>query len=171
MSVTYVVKTNLPPEMVTQVGLEIFAHWVSFALGQATLGGKRLVYPTGRYAASIQFKQEGESVVSINADGIEAEVIEHGHQAVDLKMKLQHGRAYPMHRRVGGTAGTTLRRIGSTPASRKPEMWAELKGSTGSGFASIGPNSPADSWIIPAMPAYSPAMILAAQAQKAARDG
>jgi hypothetical protein len=166
-SFNYVVKTNLPPEQLSQFAAEVFAQWVEFALGQRALGNKRLVYPTGRYAASIAFRQEGESSIAIVASAPEAEIIEQGHGAVDLKTKLQMGKAYLMHRRTGATPGTRLRRIGAGPPSAKPRIWAELHQQTASGFASIGPNSAPDSWIIPAMPAYSPAMILAAQAQAA----
>jgi hypothetical protein len=44
-------------------------------------------------------------------------------------------------------------------------MWAEMRRSERAGYASIGPNSPPDSWVIPAMPAYSTAAILQAQAE------
>lgn len=168
-SFNYVVKTDLPPDQLSQLAISIFTEWVEFALGQRALGNKRLVYPTGRYAASIAYKQEGESSIAIVASAPEAEIIEQGHGSIDLKTKLQHGRAYPMRRPPGSTPGTPLRRIGAGPPSMKPKMWAELHQQTASGFASIGANSPPDSWIIPAMPAYSPAMILAAQAQAEAR--
>lgn len=164
----YVVKTNLPPDQLSLLATEVFTRWVEFALGQRALGNKQLVYPTGRYAASIEYRQEGESSIAIVASAPEAEILEQGHDAVDLKTKLQQGRAYLMHRRSGATPGTSLRRIGSGPPSTKPRIWAELHQQTASGFASIGPNSAPDSWIIPPMPAYSPAMILAAQAQTAA---
>lgn len=168
-SFSYVVRTNLPPEQVNRVGLEIFAKWVEFARGMTTLGGRRLVYPTGRYASSIRFEKTGEASVAIIADeeiAPEALFLETGHGPIDLKTKLQHGRAYPMHRPLGGTPGTTLRRTGAGPA--KPSMWAEVRAAGSSGFASIGPNSPADSWIIPAMAAYNPASFLASMARSMA---
>lgn len=145
--------------------MEVFSRWVEFALGGAAIGSHRLIYPTGKYAASIQYRQEGESAIAVVATAPEAEIIEQGHAAVDLKTKLLQGKAYRIKRRTGATPGTALRRIGSGPPSMKPQMWAQLHRNTNSGFASIGPNSSPDSWIIPAMPAYSPAMILAAQAQ------
>lgn len=168
-SFSYVVKTNLPPEQLTLLAVDIFIKWVEFALGQTSLGGKRLVYPSGRYAASIQFRQEGEANIAIVASGLVAQILESGHGPIDLKTKLQQGRAYPMRRPVGQVPGITLRRIGAGPPSLKPHLWAQLRVKEASGFASIGPNSAPDSWVIPAMPAYSPAMILAAQAQAAAR--
>ncbi len=168
-SFSYVVKTNLPPEQLTQLAVEVFARWVEFALGQSSLNNKRLIYPSGRYAASIEYRQQGEASVAIVASDPIAVILEGGHGPIDLKTKLQHGRAYPMRRPTGQVPGISLRRIGAGPPSLKPHMWAQLRQREASGFASIGPNSPADSWVIPAMPAYSPALILAAQAQAEAR--
>ncbi len=154
--------------MVSQIAVEIFVRWVDFALGNTALGNKRLVYPSGRYAASIQYRQEGAATIAISATAPEADIIEYGHRAVDLKTKLTMGKTYKMHRPTGYTPGTRLRRIGASPASMKPQMWAELHASEASGFARLGPNSPPGSWIIPPMMAYSPAMVLAAQAQREA---
>jgi hypothetical protein len=171
--VTYVIKTNLPPEAVTQIGMEIFARWVEFALGQASLGGRRLIYPTGRYASSISFQRVGAASVAIVADesvAPEAAVLEYGHGPVDLKTKLRPG-VYPMHRPPGGSAhqsATGLLRRGSGPPGMKPRMWAEIRQREASGYASVSPNSPPGSWIIPAMTPYAPAMMLAAMARSMA---
>ena len=168
-SVTYVIRTNLPPEAINNIGLIIFAKWLNFALGHTVLNGRRLLYPSGKYAASISYRKEGEAAVAIVADeGLapEAGILEQGHGPVDLKTKLQPGRAYPMHRPVNSNMNSTLRRIGSGPASMKPSMWAEIRMREFSGFASISANSAPDSWIIPTMPAYSPALVLAAQAKQ-----
>ena len=169
----YTVRTDLPPEMLSRVGLEIFRLWMDFAMGAGSLGGKRIVYPTGRYAAALQYRQEGASTVAIVADeklAPEAAILETGHVAVDLKMKLMKGRAYPMHRTQGAPASTGLRRTGSTvrPGTR-PQIWASARASEGNGFASIGPNSKPDSWIVPAMAAYSPAMVLSNMIESMAR--
>jgi len=169
VSFSYVVKTDLPPEQLSLLATEIFIRWVEFALGHSALGNKRLVYPSGRYAASIEYRQEGAASIAVVASAPHAEILEAGHGAIDLKTKLQMGRPYRMHRAVGATPGTSLRRVGAQPSSLKPRMWAELRQRTDTGLASIGPNSPADSWIIPPMPAYSPAMILAMQAQTTTR--
>jgi hypothetical protein len=161
--VVYVVRTNLPPEAVNFIGQYVYALWVGFALGREVLNGKRLIYPTGRYAASIQFKKEGQSAISVIADeeiAPEAAILESGHGPVDLKTKLMHGRPYPMHRTPGGGAGG-LRRAGGGPASTKPSVWADIRAGEFSGVASIGPNSPPDSWIIPAMTPYAPGMVIA----------
>ena len=152
--VYFVVKTDLDPAMVTRLGLEIYAKWIDFASGGLVLGGKRLVHPTGRYARSIQFRQLGESSVAVIADedvAPEAAILESGHGPVDLKQKLQRGRAYPMHRALHGS---------------RPLMWAQMRNT---GYASIGPNSPPDSWIIPAMSAYGVAANLARMAAGMAR--
>lgn len=169
----YVVKTDLDPTQLNRVGLHIFALWLDFALGNSVLNGRRIVYPTGKYAASLSFRQVGESAVAVVADediAPEAAVLESGHGPVDLKTRLAHGRAYPMHRPVGGNqAATGVRRVGSGPPGLRPSVWAEVRGREASGFASIGPNSPPDSWIIPPMTAYSPAATLARMASTIAR--
>lgn len=170
---SYVVRTNLPPEGVTSIGVDIFLMWLSFAMGEDSLAGKRLHYPSGRYAASISIRQVDAVTVAIVADesiAPEAAILETGHRSFDMKTVASlQGRAIPMHRPVGGTEGAPgLRRRGAGPASLRPRMWAELRRAEGSGFASFGPNSPAGSWIIPAMSAYSPGLTLATMARKMA---
>lgn len=168
----YLVQTDLPPEMLSQVGLEIFKLWMDFATGASSLGGKRIVYPTGRYASSIQYQEQGMATVAVVADARvarEAAILEVGHGRVDLKTKLRPGR-YPMHRPVDTRTNAPLRRVGpGGPVSTRPEMWAAARADNSSGYASIGPNSPPDSWIIPPMPAYSPALVLANMAAAMAR--
>jgi hypothetical protein len=168
VGVTYVIRTTLPPEAVTRIGMEIYALWVEFAMGQTSLGGKRLMYPTGRYASSIEFKKTGEASVGVIADEAiapEAKFIEHGHGAVDLKLKFQRGRPYPMHRPTGDAqhaAETGLKRVGSGPPGRQPRMWAEVRSRESSGYASIGVNSSPGSWVIPPMTPYAPSLVLSA---------
>jgi hypothetical protein len=191
---TYVVKTDLPPEAVNRIGLEIYKLWLDFALGRGSVGGRRLMYPSGKYASAIQFRQEGVATVAIIADesvAPEVGILETGHGRVDLKTKLQRGRAYPMHghrisggatRRAGPAAPARgLRMYASTSAGGvvtraraggvQAKMWAEVRSGTASGYASIGPNSPPDSWIIPPMLAYAPAANLARLAAQMARGG
>ena len=168
-----IASTNLDPKLVNQVALTIFAMWVDFALGRKPLGGRRLVYPTGRYAASLQFQQTGASQVAIFPDQTtapEAEYIEHGHGRVDLKQILAAG-VYPMHgkqvryqgkiTRSYQTGPTNLslrhglRRIGTGPENMSAStgrrrmkggetMWAQVKSRSATGFASIGPNTAID---------------------------
>lgn len=161
-----VIKTNLPPEQINEIGSMIFAKWLDFAMGRQILNGRRLMYPTGKYAASIQFRQLGEATVAILADpsiAPEASVLEYGHGSFDMKTKYQEGRSYPMHRArtVSNRANGGLRRVGSGPPGSTPRVWAEVRSRTATGFASFGPNSDPNSWIMPDMPAYSPMAALA----------
>jgi len=165
----YVVNTDLPPDELNRLGLEIYAKWRDFALGKTALpNGKRLIAPAGRYAASLQYKREGEAAVAIIADEAiapEARWLEEGHGAVDLKTILQHGKPYAMH----GTGIKASSRPKAGPPGKMMAMWVQTRSSRFSGFASIGPNSDPDSWIIPAMAAYSPARTFAAMASAMAR--
>jgi hypothetical protein len=158
----FVVETNLSPEQVSAVGVEIFKQWIEFAMGVRSLGGRMLKHPTGRYAAAISYAEVGAAKVSILAnpriDPV-ASLLETGHARFDLKTRFQKNRAYPMHRGSGGAPTLNAR------------MWASARRNTSTGFASIGENSAADSWILPAMPAYSPARILAELAAKMGREG
>jgi len=175
---SYIIRTNLPPETITQIGVEIFVMWLDFALGHTALNGKRLIYPSGKYASSLRLEQRGPATIAILADeelAPEAAVLETGHRSFDMKTVASlRNRAIPMHRPVGSVEhlrATGLRRVGSGPASLKSSMWAELRANTSSGFASFGPNSPADSWIIPPMMPYAPAMALATIARRAIAEG
>lgn len=169
---TYIVRTNLPPAAVTSIGVEIFLMWLDFALGGGTLNGKKIHYPSGRYAASISIKQVDPVTVAIVADesiAPEAAILETGHRSFDMKTVASlAGRSIPMHRPPGVVPGVPLGRIGSRQPGLKPQMWAEAKAAEGSGFASFGPNSAPGSWIIPAMAAYSPALTLSVLARKMA---
>lgn len=164
----HVILTNMAPQEVTRLTLEVYKRWMDFALGLSTLNGHRIVAPTGRYAKSLQVRWEDGIAVGVIADpsiAPEAAMIEHGHAAVDLKTKLAHGRPYPMHR-----AGPAPR-IGGGPNGVRSRLWSQIRSRTNTGYASIGPNSPANSWIIPPMPAYSPSATLAAMLADEVRRG
>jgi hypothetical protein len=172
-SATYVIRTDLDPAGVTRVAVEIFVMWMRFALGEEALNGKRLIYPSGRYASSISYRQIDPVTIAIMADesiAPEAAILETGHRSFDMKtVSRLAGRGLPMHRHVGDDVhaqATGLRRIGAGPP--RPSMWAEVHERGFSGFASFGPNSPPGSWIIPPMPAYSPALTLAAIGRRTA---
>ena len=171
----YTVQTNLDAEGVNQIGLAIFSEWLDFALGRNPIGGRMLAYPTGRYAASLQYKKLGEATVAIIADtniAPEAAILETGHISFDLKTKLIPGKAYKMHRMTGQnliTKALGLKRIGAGPPSLRASMWAQIRGNEANGFASFGPNSDPNSWIMPAMPAYAPALILSQMAKSMAQ--
>lgn len=162
----HVILTDMAPQDINRITLEIFKRWVDFAMGNLSLGGHRIVHPTGRYARAIQVQWEGGIAVGVIADASiapEVAMIEHGHAAVDLKQRLTHGRAYPMHR-TG-----QMPRVGGGPNGIRSRVWSQLRTRTMTGYASIGPNSPPDSWIIPPMPAYSPSAVLAAMASDMAK--
>ena len=188
--VSWVVHTDLPPEWVDRIGLEVFRRWMEFATGGAAAGSRQIVHPTGKYAASIQYQKLGEATVAIVADASmapEAAILETGHGSVDLKTKLRLG-VYPMHGdrpnpMNGPVPGYFLTGRGShgqpaaakavmaSPVTSRKSMWASMRKANATGFATLSPNSPAGSWIIPPMAAYAPAhtlaMMAAAQARKA----
>ncbi len=158
----YVINTNLPPEAVNRIGIEIFKRWLDFALGKGALGGKSIRAPTGRYASSIQYRQMGEASVAIISDAAvapEAMYLETGTRAYDMKKKFA-GRVFPMHRGSGGV-------------SFRPSMWASNRKAGFNGFAQVGPTKAKgqNAWIIPAMPAYAPARILTEIARQMANGG
>lgn len=168
----YEVHTDLPPDKLNEVGREIFTMWSEFALGLRELGGKMIHHPTGRYASSLRYLHFKESVVTIMADtkiAPEAAFIESGHRPINLLEKLTAGRTYPMHR------GTQFSYVGGGAKGKR--MWAEARASGFNGFATTpadgipihGENSSGTgpAWTIPAMPAYSPALILAELLQAA----
>lgn len=169
MTTTYDVMTDMDPQTVTAVSREIYRRWVDFALGRSKLGINTLMHPTGRYASSIQFKRWSATKISVFTDdnlAPEAEILEHGHGPIDLKKKLQPGKAYPMHRgREGqfGSAGYGKPVLNRTVAGRMKNIWARPRARGFTGFARVPTKitaANATSWIIPRMPAYAPAQYL-----------
>ena len=164
----WTVDTDLDPETVTAVGLEIFKAWVDFAMGKSDLGGKRIMHPTGRYASAIQFKKTGIARVAIivnETTAPEAGILETGHKAIDLKqIAALQGRSLPMHRGQKGSYGSA----GYGPPAlgggkRGAKMWAKSRAQGFTGFARVPTHitaENADSWIIPPMAAYSPSGFL-----------
>lgn len=159
----YTVFTDLAPDELTEVAFELMKKWVAFALGQDEIGGMRIQSPTGRYASSIRLEGRGINEVAIVADediAPEALYLEEGHTQVDLKQKLTAGRVYPMHRGTGSSGPI----LNSTFGGRANNVWAVPRAAGFNGFArvptQITPEN-AGSWIIPAMPAWSPAKHLA----------
>jgi hypothetical protein len=185
-----IVATDQSPEYLNTVALEIFNKWVSFARGRSSLGGRTLLHPTGRYAASISIRRYGTrhgvrssgaiptrtiSHVAIIADeklAPEAAILETGHRPIDMLQHLSPGRSYPIHRDSplpGVAAGAEFP---TTPygRSRVRKMWTVQRELGARGFARTpGLGSPRGAsntsgtgraWTIPAMPSYSPAQIL-----------
>lgn len=156
MAIVLDVFTDLEPWALNRVGLEIYRRWVEFAMGMTSLGNdnpRTLAHPTGRYASSISFHNMGPTHVAIIAEeslAIEAAILETGHGAVDLKQKLIHGRAYPMHR---GYAQTMPAVFNTSLRAWRRNVWGRVRASGATGYARVGDTG----WIIPAMPAYAPA--------------
>jgi hypothetical protein len=176
---TYEVQTDLDPQMLTTVGLAIYKRWVEFAMGRAGLNGRTLMHPTGRYASSIRFKQTGVASVAIFA--IEqplkagskysiAGLIEEGHDKVDLKTYFARGKVFRIDRgaktgKSGGPSGYEWSGEGHMSPRRnmaafnkRDNIWAARKQHGFTGFARLGGDP--EAWVIPAMPAYSPAKVL-----------
>lgn len=151
----YVVRTNLPPDKLSDLSVQVFRRWLEFALGLTEMNGHKLKHPTGKYASSLTYRQTGRASVQVFANeqtAPHANAIETGHTAIDMKQHLDMGRVYPMHGfdrpypSMGDYAGP----------SGKPIMWAYNRIQGFTGFARVGPSG----WVIPPMPAYSPAKIL-----------
>ena len=181
MNTTYEVKTNLDPEQLTEVAIETYIQWLKFALGQASIGGRTLQHPSGRYAASISWKRTGVASVAIVADesaAPEAGWIEEGHTGANMKDEMLAGgkvgkdgyryRDIPIREDSDTPVFDVAKAINNARGGRLPartgRMWAVAK-------AYIDPNNhlvrmtnrPGSSdWQIPDMPAYSPAANLAA---------
>ena len=163
---SYDVWTDLPPDQLTEIGMIIAKHWIAFAMGEETLNGYRIQNPTGRYASSITVTSDAPNHVAIMADedlAPEARWLEEGHGRYDMKSQFP-GRTFPMHRGAGAPI------LNSTFAGHANNVWATPRAEGFNGFArvpvTITPENQ-DSWIIPAMPAFSPAQYLAQYAQSA----
>lgn len=146
----YDVYTDLDPQTLTQVAIEVMLKWISFALGHEQLNGHMIENPTGLMASAVHIEQYADNHVAIIMDETiapEAGYMETGHASIDMKKYLKPGTYYPMHRGGGVFSG-----FAQTPprAPSKPGV-----GRTGWSMMY------ANSWIIPAMPAWSPASYLA----------
>ena len=163
-NIEYEVITDLPPAMLNTVGLEVFRLWTEFALGGTPLNRFRIHHPTGRYASSLSMRSIGPAAVAIMADeriAPEAGILEVGHDEIDLKQfQNLRGQVFPIHRGAAQIAP-----IAQRPGQKARSVWAQVRSSGFNGFArmpsKITPEN-ADSWVIPEMPAYAPAGVLAA---------
>ena len=150
MDYEYVVKTDLDISYVKQIAVEIFKQWTAFALGAATAGGKVLMHPTGAYASTLDWKQTGEATVAIVADPAVdnvAYLLEAGHGQVDLKTPAGFRQGRIFHSAMW-----------AYPSKRFP--------GGGPDFVQVG----AAGWVVPPMPAYSPAKTFAMLAAQLAQE-
>jgi hypothetical protein len=155
------------PGDITEIGLAIYARWVSFALGQSELNGHRVQHPTGKMASAIRVIERGDNHIGIIFDerlAPEIRWLDEGHGPIDMKKYMKPGQIIPMHRGPAGQFGGA----GYGPPVFQPVMpgrrrsrmlWAAPREAGRSGFARIpGENEPGgdpDAWVIPAMPAWS----------------
>lgn len=173
----YDVWTDMAPDEISEVGFIVMTKWIAFALGHETLNGKRVGHPTGRYASSIRVEGRGPNHIAVVADeeiAPEAGILEAGAPAIDLKQKLQVGRAYPMHRGAAGMFGSKgygVPVVASSFSARTKNIWATPRAHGFSGVARVPTEITSEnqsSWIIPAMPAWAPAEFLAEQLRRGA---
>lgn len=159
-----------PKSDINDIAVKIAKIWIAFALGKQDIAGHRVEHPTGRMASAIKVERKGTNIVAIVADedvAPEAGILESGHPMIDLKNALIGGRAYPMHRGeegIWGSAGYGKPYVGSPFAARSRSMWAKARSQGYTGVAVVPKEITAQnatSWIIPAMPAWSPAKHLA----------
>jgi hypothetical protein len=145
----YNVYTDLPPEELTAVGFAVMKKWIEFALGKTELNGHRVENSTGLMASAVRVKPRDASHIAIIIDediAPEAGYLEEGHRAINMKKYLKPGTYYPMHR--GGVFSGYAKTPPAQPkrTGKRSRKWKSMY---------------ADSWIIPAMPAWSPVSYLA----------
>ena len=171
MARVYDIHTNMDEDTLTEVGFAVYKKWIAFAMGLTELGGHRLENPTGRYASSIRLEGRGFNRVAVVADeeiAPEGRWLEEGHGPVDLKQLLVPGRTYPMHRGEAGSygsAGYGPMRVSQSISAVKRNIWAAPRAAGFTGFATVPSVTEegkftSSGWIIPRMPAYSPAQHL-----------
>ncbi len=144
-----IVATDADPAYLNQISLQIFQMWREFAIGHRSLGGEKLIHPSGKYAASISLRRYGSRVgvraageipirvlnhvaIIVNEEQAPESVwIEHGHKAFSMLPHLQPGRSYPISR-WPQTPGVTSGPAEGFPSgaygrSRVRHMWSESR--------------------------------------------
>lgn len=154
--VVYDVYTNADPDELSDIQLEIFRQWSVFATGGMAIGGKMIRNPTGKYAASIKMTGDGLNSVGVIATAPEADILEEGHKAYDMKPGLRDGQHYPMN-------------FGGGHAARGTFGKANGRGQYLTGWATFSQGS--TGWVIPEMKAYNTGLELAKLAAKLAGGG
>ena len=180
---TYEVYTNLDSDELSEVAMETYRQWVSFALGIEMIGGKKLKNPSGKYAESIHMERRSPYLVSIFSDDPGAEMIESGRPSYNMRTKMlargarvgKDGSLYrfipmAMRHEVGGATKNEL-----SPAEGVAYLSKIMSGGSGSvrvgtlwgraykqdGIVTMSSKQPYYRWQVPAFHAYSPAKTLA----------
>lgn len=153
MARVYDVFTNMDEDTLSEVAYAVMEKWIAFALGKTEINGRRIKDPTGKYASSIRLEGRGVNQIAVIADAPEAEYLEEGHVSVDLKTRLDPGRAYPMHRGTGNMPFV----FNQSFNAKKRNIWAIPRsgGFNGFAFTPTDATKNPDSWVIPAMPAWN----------------
>lgn len=161
----YDVWTDADEAGVTEIAVAIAKKWIAFAMGEDQINGMHIANPTGRMASSISIEKISPLHIAIVSDeemAPESKFLEEGHARYDMKSKFL-GRVFPLHRGTGEPI------LNSTFGGRANNVWASPRAEGFNGMARvpthITPENEA-SWIIPAMPAWSPVMHLVALAQR-----
>jgi hypothetical protein len=182
MTIVYDVYTDLDPDQLTAVAMETYRIWLQFALGQSNLTGKKLMNPSGRYAAALSWSRSGPNRVTILADesvAPEAAWIEAGTAGADVKQMLDRNTKYtkdghpyrviplrpdvaagPLTFNFDTIAGTSSGKGERMPKSQS-KIWAVAREvvDPNSRFRTMTDN-PTPGWQIHPMPAYAPGLIL-----------
>lgn len=158
MAKVYDIYMDADSDTLTEIGFNIMKAWFAFAIGTMELHGHRVQAPTGRMASNIRMEGRGPNHVAVIADTPEAEVLEEGSPAIDLKQTMQ-GRVIPLHRGVAGqygSAGYGAPVISSAFSARANNVWAAPRAEGFTGMRTVGDTG----WVIPAFAAWSPAQAL-----------
>lgn len=154
------------PDTLTDIGFEVMKKWFQFAMGWTEIHGHRVKNPTGRMASNIRLVGYSPTHIGIIADSPEAEILETGHAAFDMKLKSSlRGRTLPMHRGIAGQYGSRGYGMPASAAgNRSRTAYAAPRAQGSTGFATVPTKVTPENvfkWIIPAMAPWSPAQYLA----------
>lgn len=175
---TFTVKTDLNPEQLTEVAMETYRLWLSWAMGQDTIGAKVLAHPSGRYAASLSWRHTGAASVAIIADesvAPEALWLEEGTNGFNnLKALMLAGaktskegykyRVIPIRNDGSMPENSTPKiienRLGGRMQKHQGKIWAENRPSGAQRFRVMTDKPGSAQWLLPPMTPYTPAKIL-----------
>ncbi|HTU54746.1 MAG TPA: hypothetical protein VMF62_12320 [Acetobacteraceae bacterium] len=161
---SYVVISDAPIGAINEVSLEVYRELIKFYEGKESIGGAKLLDPSGATAARTKIEAGPRGVAVFNSS-VPAEVIERGSPAIDLKAKLGRGKVL----KVGPRRPGWKQQKGHLPANAGfGDTFAVEKRQGGdAGFRTIG----ATGWVIPPRRALSPVKWLAYLAARRLSQG